>query len=175
MLVGDGKSRNISYAVNGCGKLIDRGWKEQKNGSCDLSAAGNRGRLGGYHPPTHAPPSPARLRQPGMDLAGSDGSPIGEPDLVVAWPRGVLAHSAGRCLALCGDNVDGVSDGVWFINGMTVTHHQKRVVVVGAGFGGLNAVKRLSGHGLDVLLVDRNNYHLFVPSNKRSAPRSLKW
>jgi NADH dehydrogenase len=44
-----------------------------------------------------------------------------------------------------------------------MTHRQKRVVVVGAGFGGLNAVKRLSGHGLDVLLVDRNNYHLFIP------------
>jgi len=28
MLVGDGKWRNISYAVDGCGKLIDRGWEE---------------------------------------------------------------------------------------------------------------------------------------------------
>jgi NADH dehydrogenase len=43
---------------------------------------------------------------------------------------------------------------------MTVTDHHKRVVVVGAGFGGLNAAKRLSGRGFDVLLVDRNNYHL---------------
>jgi len=43
------------------------------------------------------------------------------------------------------------------------TAHHKRVVVVGAGFGGLNAAKRLSGHGLNILLVDRNNYHLFVP------------
>jgi NADH dehydrogenase len=43
------------------------------------------------------------------------------------------------------------------------TAHHKRVVVVGAGFGGLNAAKRLSGHDLDILLVDRNNYHLFVP------------
>jgi NADH dehydrogenase FAD-containing subunit len=41
---------------------------------------------------------------------------------------------------------------------MAMTNHQKRVVVVGAGFGGLNAAKRLSGHGLDVLLIDRNNY-----------------
>jgi NADH:ubiquinone reductase (H+-translocating) len=46
---------------------------------------------------------------------------------------------------------------------MDMTNHQKRVVVVGAGFGGLNAAKRLSGHGLDVLLVDCNNYHLFIP------------
>jgi len=40
------------------------------------------------------------------------------------------------------------------------TEHHKRVVVVGAGFGGLNAAKRLSGHGLDILLLDRNNYHI---------------
>jgi NADH dehydrogenase len=46
---------------------------------------------------------------------------------------------------------------------MTEADHQKRVVVVGAGFGGLNAARRLSGHGFDVLLVDRNNYHLFIP------------
>ena len=43
---------------------------------------------------------------------------------------------------------------------MGETAHHKRVVVVGAGFGGLNAAKRLSGHGLNILLVDRNNYHL---------------
>jgi NADH:quinone reductase (non-electrogenic) len=46
---------------------------------------------------------------------------------------------------------------------MAMTNHQKRVVVVGAGFGGLNAAKRLCGHGLDILVVDRNNYHLFIP------------
>lgn len=38
---------------------------------------------------------------------------------------------------------------------MGETEHQKRVVVVGAGFGGLNAAKRLCGHGFDILLVDR--------------------
>ncbi len=30
MLVGGGKWRTISYTMDGCGKLIDRGWKEQK-------------------------------------------------------------------------------------------------------------------------------------------------
>ncbi|MGQ3684137.1 MAG: NAD(P)/FAD-dependent oxidoreductase [Candidatus Loosdrechtia sp.] len=39
----------------------------------------------------------------------------------------------------------------------------KRVVIVGVGFGGLRAARALSGKGLDVLLVDRNNYHLFQP------------
>ena len=38
-----------------------------------------------------------------------------------------------------------------------------KVVIVGAGFGGLQCAGRLSGKPLDVLLVDRNNYHLFTP------------
>jgi hypothetical protein len=29
MLAVDGKWRNISYTRDGCGKLVDRGWKEQ--------------------------------------------------------------------------------------------------------------------------------------------------
>lgn len=38
-----------------------------------------------------------------------------------------------------------------------------RVVVVGGGFGGLATVRKLAGAPLDVLLIDRNNYHLFTP------------
>ena len=38
-----------------------------------------------------------------------------------------------------------------------------RVVVVGAGFGGLSAVRHLRGAPVDVTLVDRHNYHLFTP------------
>jgi len=38
-----------------------------------------------------------------------------------------------------------------------------RVVIVGAGFGGLACARRLAGGPFDVLLVDRNNYHLFTP------------
>ena len=38
-----------------------------------------------------------------------------------------------------------------------------RVVVVGAGFGGLWATHRLADKGMDVLLLDRNNYHTFFP------------
>ncbi|MCB0227468.1 MAG: FAD-dependent oxidoreductase, partial [Anaerolineae bacterium] len=40
---------------------------------------------------------------------------------------------------------------------------RKRVVVVGAGFGGLTCARKLSGHGLEIVLVDRNNYTLFQP------------
>lgn len=38
-----------------------------------------------------------------------------------------------------------------------------RVVIIGAGFGGLECAKRLRGKPVDVLLLDRNNYHLFTP------------
>ena len=38
-----------------------------------------------------------------------------------------------------------------------------RVVIIGAGFGGLNAARALNGQPVDVLLVDRNNYHTFTP------------
>jgi NADH dehydrogenase len=38
-----------------------------------------------------------------------------------------------------------------------------RVVVVGAGFGGLQCARKLAGGAVDVLLLDRQNYHLFTP------------
>lgn len=38
-----------------------------------------------------------------------------------------------------------------------------RVVIVGAGFGGLRAARALAGAPVDVLLLDQNNYHLFQP------------
>jgi NADH dehydrogenase len=38
-----------------------------------------------------------------------------------------------------------------------------RVVIVGAGFGGLQCARMLVGQPVDVVLVDRHNYHLFTP------------
>ena len=38
-----------------------------------------------------------------------------------------------------------------------------KVVIVGAGFGGLRAVKTLAHAPVHVTLIDRNNYHLFQP------------
>ena len=37
------------------------------------------------------------------------------------------------------------------------------VVIIGAGFGGLNAAKRLEKAPVDVTLLDRHNYHTFQP------------
>jgi len=38
-----------------------------------------------------------------------------------------------------------------------------RVVIVGGGFAGLNAAKGLAGVPVSVILLDRNNFHLFPP------------
>src|ERR1700681_4615696 len=38
-----------------------------------------------------------------------------------------------------------------------------RVIVVGAGFAGLRAVRRLASEPVDVTLVDRHNYNTFQP------------
>ena len=37
------------------------------------------------------------------------------------------------------------------------------MVVIGGGFGGLNAVRELDGADADVTVVDRTNHHLFQP------------
>jgi NADH dehydrogenase len=40
---------------------------------------------------------------------------------------------------------------------------RKRVVIVGAGFGGLAAARELGSAPVDVTVVDRNNFHTFQP------------
>ncbi len=42
-------------------------------------------------------------------------------------------------------------------------NNRRRVVIIGAGFGGLFAARMLARHAIDVLLIDRNNYHTFTP------------
>ena len=39
----------------------------------------------------------------------------------------------------------------------------KRVVIVGMGFGGMEAARHLGNSELEVLILDRHNYHLFQP------------
>jgi NADH dehydrogenase len=48
-----------------------------------------------------------------------------------------------------------------------------RVVVVGAGFGGLRTVERLARTGAEVILVDRRNHHLFQPLLYQVATAAL--
>jgi NADH:ubiquinone reductase (H+-translocating) len=48
-----------------------------------------------------------------------------------------------------------------------------RVVIVGCGFGGLWAARALKHAPVDVLLIDRNNYHLFQPLLYQVASAAL--
>jgi NADH dehydrogenase len=41
--------------------------------------------------------------------------------------------------------------------------HRPRVIILGAGFGGLNAAMALRRAPVEVTVVDRRNYHLFQP------------
>src|SRR5215813_3175995 len=53
------------------------------------------------------------------------------------------------------------------------TEPHSRVVIVGAGFGGLAATRRLANTSLDVTVVDQHNYHLFQPLLYQVATASL--
>jgi NADH dehydrogenase len=45
----------------------------------------------------------------------------------------------------------------------TMSENRPCVVIVGAGFGGLAAARALDGSSARVLILDRNNYHTFLP------------
>jgi NADH dehydrogenase len=48
-----------------------------------------------------------------------------------------------------------------------------RVVIIGAGFGGLSAAKQLAQAPFDVTIIDRHNYHLFQPLLYQVATAAL--
>ena len=50
---------------------------------------------------------------------------------------------------------------------------EPHVVIVGAGFGGLACAKRLGGAPIRVTIIDRRNYHLFVPLLYQVATAAL--
>ena len=54
------------------------------------------------------------------------------------------------------------------------------VVIVGAGFGGLTAARKLASVPVDVTVVDRHNYHLFQPllyqvATAALSPADIAW
>ena len=51
--------------------------------------------------------------------------------------------------------------------------NRHRVVILGGGFGGLNAAQALKSAPVDVTLIDRRNYHLFQPLLYQVATGSL--
>jgi NADH dehydrogenase len=48
-----------------------------------------------------------------------------------------------------------------------------RVVIIGAGFGGLACARKLGGKPVDVLLIDKRNHHLFQPLLYQVATAAL--
>lgn len=55
-----------------------------------------------------------------------------------------------------------------------------RVVIVGAGFGGLEVAHQLSGAGVSITVIDRRNHHLFQPllyqvATASLAPSEIAW
>ena len=40
---------------------------------------------------------------------------------------------------------------------------KRKVVILGGGFGGLEAAKTLAAVDAEVLVIDKHNYHLFQP------------
>lgn len=50
----------------------------------------------------------------------------------------------------------------------------KRVVIIGAGFAGLNLAKKLNKKKLQVVLIDKNNYHTFQPLLYQVATAGLE-
>ncbi len=49
-----------------------------------------------------------------------------------------------------------------------------RVIIIGAGFGGLFAAQTLKHKAVDVLLIDRNNFHTFTPLLYQVATSGLE-
>ena len=72
-----------------------------------------------------------------------------------AWAAGIFAVSAVVCGALFARRTRGLD-----VGGAACRH---RVVVVGGGFGGLQAALKLARLPVDVTLIDRRNFHLFQP------------
>ena len=55
----------------------------------------------------------------------------------------------------------------------TPTATAPRVVIIGAGFGGLEAAKHLGDEPVWVTVIDRTNYHLFQPLLYQVATAAL--
>src|SRR5437762_5071672 len=57
---------------------------------------------------------------------------------------------------------------------MSMPSNQKpRVVIVGSGFGGLEAAKKLACEDVNLTVIDRTNYHLFQPLLYQVATAAL--
>lgn len=53
-------------------------------------------------------------------------------------------------------------------------NNRKKIVIIGAGFGGLNLAQKLNNTAYDVLLIDKHNYHQFQPLMYQVATARLE-
>src|SRR6266853_1301569 len=60
-----------------------------------------------------------------------------------------------------------------FLRMENTPEEKPQVVIVGAGFGGLEAAKKLAGQNVRVTVIDRTNYHLFQPLLYQVATAAL--
>ena len=65
-------------------------------------------------------------------------------------------------------------------SGDAVKGARLRVVIVGAGFAGLTVAKRLAKAPVDIILIDRQNHHLFQPllyqvATAGLSPADIAW
>ncbi|MEM9708002.1 MAG: NAD(P)/FAD-dependent oxidoreductase [Pseudomonadota bacterium] len=63
---------------------------------------------------------------------------------------------------------------------MEVASAKPRVVIIGAGFGGLSAARALSKAPVDIQIIDKRNYHLFQPllyqvATADLSPADIAW
>lgn len=50
---------------------------------------------------------------------------------------------------------------------------RRHIVIIGGGFGGINAAKKLAKADVDITLIDKNNHHLFQPLLYQVATAAL--
>ncbi|MFW6348042.1 MAG: NAD(P)/FAD-dependent oxidoreductase, partial [Cyclonatronaceae bacterium] len=53
------------------------------------------------------------------------------------------------------------------------TTGKRHIVIIGGGFGGINAAKKLAKAEVDITLIDKNNHHLFQPLLYQVATAAL--
>ena len=131
-----------------------------------------------------SPPSCSRPSLTGSAAALRDGGDprlprpprgAGRPGPDAAARRGLRVATGGSLRSVRGTGVSGCTGGVGrdregpmteqaaAAGAVATTGARHRVVVIGGGFGGLNAVRELADADADVTVVDRTNHHLFQP------------
>ena len=107
-------------------------------------------------------------------------SPHGMP-VYADEPGGPSVASAAKVLSSDGHPTSdvscpleqGVLEGSRVSFGLSPSDRRPHVVVLGAGFGGLNLVKTLAPAAVDITLIDRTNHTLFQPLLYQVATAAL--